>query len=216
LRALFSNTTGSRNIAVGAAAGEFLVSGDDNIYLNNLGGSPDESRTMRLGQIQTRTFIAGLVGINGQQVLIDTATGQLGTLRSSARYKSDIRPMGAHSRGLLQLHPVTFRYTQDPQRERQYGLIAEEVAKVYPELVTRNAAGEIEAVRYHELVPMLLNEVQRQQRQAFSLEAQNAGLQAAEKQLQDENAAATVRLQRLEAAAAGRQTLASASITAGK
>ena len=113
-----------------------------------------------------QTFISGIVGVPviGSAVLI-SSTGQVGIQGSSARYKHDIQPMGAHSRGLLQLRPVIFRYKHDAQGERQYGLIAEEVAKVYPELVTRGATGDVEAVRYHEVIPMLLNEVQHQQRQ---------------------------------------------------
>ena len=75
--------------------------------------------------------------------------------------------MGARSEGLLKLRPVTFVYKQDGQGVRQYGLIAEEVAAVYPELVTHTATGEVHAVRYQELIPLLLNEVQRQQ-QAWS------------------------------------------------
>src|SRR5262249_17733439 len=135
--------------------------------------------------------------------------GQLGTLSSSARYKRDIQPMGAHSHKLLQLRPVIFRYTQDAQGERQYGLIAEDVAKVYPELVIRNAQGQVEAIRYQELTPMLLNALQRQQqmlgaqaRQQTELKAQNARLQATVEQLQQ-------RLERLEAAAARAGALAS-------
>src|SRR5262249_45232054 len=149
------------------------------------------------------TFIAGVAGVtvsNSAPVLINTSTGQLGTMASSIRYKRDIQPMGAHSHKLLQLRSVIFRYTQDAQGELQYGLIAEEVAKVYPELVTRNAQGEVETVRYHELIPMLLNEVQHQQRQLADLQAQNARLQ---QQLQErdaaqqaQNAALTARLER--------------------
>src|SRR5215471_3178782 len=121
------------------------------------------------------TFIAGIAGVtvaNSAPVLINTSTGQLGTVVSSQRYKRDIQPMGTHSQKLLQLRPVIFRYTQDTQGERQYGLIVEEVAKVYPELVTRNAQGQVEAIRYQELTPMLLNEVQRQQREIAGLKAQ--------------------------------------------
>ena len=105
---------------------------------------------MRLGGSQTSTFVAGIAGVtvsNSGPVLINTSTGQLGTLSSSIRYKRDIQPMGAQSHGLFQLRPVIFRYTQDAQGERQYGLIAEEVAKVYPKLVTRNAQGQVEAIR---------------------------------------------------------------------
>jgi hypothetical protein len=115
---------------------------------------------MRLGQDQIRTFIAGVTGVpvNGSAVLI-TSSGQLGIQASSARYKRDIAPLGTHSQGLYQLRPVIFRYTQDAEGARQYGLIAEEVAIVYPELVTRNAHGEVEAIRYQELTPLLLNEL---------------------------------------------------------
>jgi small-conductance mechanosensitive channel len=114
--------------------------------------------------------------------------------------------MSAHSLGLLQLRPVVFRYKQDPQGERQYGLIAEQVAKVYPELVARNAAGAVETVRYQELIPMLLNQAQQQQRQLAALKAQYARLQ---EQLQEQDAALAARLERLEAAAARTATLAS-------
>jgi len=154
---------------------------------------------------------------NGAPVLIDTSTGQLGTLVSSLRYKRDIQPMGARSQGLYDLRPVVFRYTQDAQGERQYGLIAEDVANVYPELVTRNAQGQVEAIRYQELTPMLLNELQHQQRQQTELKAQNEHLQATVAKLQKrevaqqaqnaaqqaEMAALAARLERLEAAAAG-------------
>src|SRR5262249_62062200 len=140
-------------------------SGDSNIYLGNTGATT-ESNTMRLGQpsAQTRTFIAGIAGvpISGATVTINNA-GQLGIVASSARYKRDIQDMAAGSQGLYRLRPVIFRYKQDPQGQRQYGLIAEEVAKVYPELVTKGADGKVESVQYHELAPMLLNEMQRQQ-----------------------------------------------------
>src|SRR5262249_27321310 len=116
-----------------------------------------------------------------------------------------------------------FRYTQDPQGERQYGLIAEDVAKVYPELVTRNAQGQVEAIRYQELAPMLLNEVQHQQqalssqakqlgaqgREIAVLKAQNARLQATVAQQQEWETALAARLERLEAAAVRAGALAS-------
>jgi hypothetical protein len=73
---------------------------------------------------------------------------------------------------------VTFRYKQDPQGERQYGLIAEQVAKVYPELVVRDIKGEVESVQYEELIPLMLNEMQRQQAVLAELTAQNEALQA--------------------------------------
>jgi hypothetical protein len=84
-------------------------------------------------------------------------------LASAERYKTAIAPMGRRSEKLLQLRPVTFHLKAEPRGALQYGLIAEEVAKVYPELVTRDETGEIDGVRYDELAPLLLNEVRRQQ-----------------------------------------------------
>jgi hypothetical protein len=89
--------------------------------------------------------------------------------------------MGARSRALFQLRPVTFRYKQDPEGMRQYGLIAEEVAKLYPELVTRGSGGAIESVQYDEMVPMLLNELLRQEQELRGVITQNAALERAHK-----------------------------------
>jgi hypothetical protein len=164
-------SAGNRNIAVGQGAGFALTSGNKNIYLGHPGES-SESRTMRLGSAQTRAFIAGVAGtgVTGTNVVID-GNGQLGVVLSSARYKRDIEPLGARSAGVRQLRPVTFVYTNDRQGARQYGLIAEEVAAVYPELVTRTATGEVQAVRYQELIPLLLAELQRQQQELEALRA---------------------------------------------
>jgi hypothetical protein len=84
-------------------------------------------------------------------------------LASSGRYKRDIQDMGERTQGLLKLRPVTFRYKQDQEAALQYGLIAVEVAKVYPDLVVRRANGEVESVQYHQIISMLLNEVQHRQ-----------------------------------------------------
>ena len=116
--------------------------------------------------------------------------GQLGILASSARYRRDIRDMGDGSERLLDLRPVTFRYKQDASGERQYGLVAEEVAKVYPELVVRSGTGEVQSVKYEELIPMLLNEVQHQRKELSALSEMRA-----------QNAALAARLARLEEAA---------------
>jgi len=94
---------------------------------------------------------------------VDTGTGQIGIAPSSARFKQDIAPIGTRSEGVLALRPVSFAYRNDAERVTHYGLIAEEVARVYPELVARTATGDVQAVRYLELIPMLLNELQRQQ-----------------------------------------------------
>jgi trimeric autotransporter adhesin len=101
--------------------------------------------------------------VTGNTVYV-SSKGQLGVVVSSERYKSDFADMGARSAKLRQLRPVTFHLKTDPKGAVQYGLIAGEVAKVYPELVIPGAGGRIDGARYDELAPILLNEV-KQQRQ---------------------------------------------------
>jgi len=178
--------SGSRNIALGPFAGGGLRSGDDNIYVGGLVNS-DESDTIRIGTSQTRTFVAGIRGVttanlNAVPVVIDSQ-GQLGTVSSSRRYKDDIADMGDASSLLMRLRPVTFHYRSDRNpsgRTLQYGLVAEEVADVAPGLVARSGDGEIETVYYQFLPPMLLNELQKQQR---VLEAQQARLAQLEREI---------------------------------
>jgi hypothetical protein len=164
------HTTGSGNIAVGGTAGQNLTTGDNNIDIGNLGVA-SEAGIIRIGTggTHTKTFIAGISGVTtglaAVPVLID-ANGQLGTASSSRRYKFDINSLDASTDGLMRLRPVTFRYlAQGDNAPLQYGLIAEEVAEVYPEMVTRNKDGEVETVMYQFLAPMLLNEVQKEHRQ---------------------------------------------------
>jgi hypothetical protein len=202
-------TAVASNLALGYGAGSNLTGGSSNIYVGSPGPGvlSAESTTMRLGQSQTRAFIAGIYNtslIGGLKPVYINSAGQLGTVVSSARYKRNIQPMGSQSEKLQQLRPVTFRYKHDPQGEQQYGLIAEEVAKVYPELVIKGADGKVESVQYHALIPMLLNEVQHQQQELAELKAQNERLQAA---LIQQNAAVAVRLEQLEAGAARAATL---------
>ena len=130
----------------------------------------------------------GAATVSGPAVLVDTTTGQLGVASSSRRFKEDIQDMGEASSGLLRLRPVTFRYKQpfaDGSKPIEYGLVAEEVAEVYPDLVARTADGQIETVKYQVLDSMLLNEVQKQSQQIQiqselirSLEARLAALEA--------------------------------------
>jgi hypothetical protein len=168
------NSTGTKNIGIGYLAGTTLSSGNNNIYIGNQGNGV-ESQTIRVGTGQAQTFIAGIATTNvgGAAVEIDTTTGQLGIKNSSVRYKRDITPMGASSEKVLVLRPVTFAYKDDARGVTQYGLIAEEVevAAVYPELVTRAATGEVQTVRYQELIPMLLIELQRQRQELAELRA---------------------------------------------
>ncbi len=179
--ALYSNTTGSNNIAVGQFAGYFPTTGSNNIEIGNRGVAADNA-VIRIGTQETQrtTYLAGVVGVNvigGVPVMV-TATGQLGVVSSSRRYKEDIRSMGDTSDRLLKLRPVTFRYKQpneSGQKPEQYGLIAEEVAKVMPELVIYNEKGRPETVAYQTLTPLLLNELQREHGQ---LSTQGAELKA--------------------------------------
>ena len=152
--------------------------------------------------------MAGIFGkpVSGSAVFV-TSTGQLGTQLSSARYKRDIHSLGAQSQKLHQLRPVSFRYKQDPQGVQQYGLVAEEVAKVYPELVLTGEKGEIEGVQYQGLIPLVVNEVQHQQRVLDKQSQELAAVKAQNATLAAQNATLAARLERLEAAA-GRATLA--------
>jgi polyhydroxyalkanoate synthesis regulator phasin len=197
-RALFNNTTGVDNFGFGALAGNNLTTGNHNIDIANQGVAA-EGNTIRIGSgAQTRAFIGGIRGVttgaaDAVAVVIDS-NGQLGTASSSRRYKFDIASMGEATDGLMRLRPVTFRYLAHGENAPlQYGLIAEEVAEVYPELVTRNKDGEVETVMYQFLAPMLLNEVQKQQKTIdgliTTLSQRTADLQAETNTVNAENAA---------------------------
>lgn len=186
------NSTGSNNVGIGYQAGYFVSTGNNNIHIGSQGFSSD-SAIIRIGTpgTQTKFFAAGVAGANvsGAAVLVDTSTGQLGVASSSRRFKDDIHDMGDASRGLMRLRPVTFRYKQpfaDGSKPMQYGLIAEEVSEVFPDLVAHSADGRIETVKYQVLDSMLLNEVQRQQ----------AEISAQKEQIRD----LRERLEKLEAA----------------
>ena len=164
-QALFFNTTGSKNIAVGFQAGINLTTGSENIDIGNEGAAGD-NKMIKIGTegTQKKAFIAGIfnnTAVSGLQVVINSS-GELGVVSSSERFKTAIAPMGSNTEKLHQLRPVTFHYKADAQGMARYGLIAEEVAKVYPELVVRDEKGRIDGVRYDELAPMLLNELQKE------------------------------------------------------
>jgi hypothetical protein len=173
--ALYSNTTGSNNIALGTSAGGALTTGDLNIDIANEGVA-GESNTIRIGTRgdQTRTFIAGISGapVAGAAVKVN-ANGQLGVPPSSERFKAEIKPMDKASEAILALKPVTFRYKKevDPTGIPQFGLLAEQVAKVNPALVDRDGKGEIYTVRYEAVNAMLLNEFLKEHRTVQELEA---------------------------------------------
>jgi Chaperone of endosialidase len=174
-QALLYNTSGINNIAIGtAAATNVSGGGSNNIDIGSYGVAGD-SGTIRIGDsvgafVQTSFFAAGIYGVapGGVGVVINSS-GQLGAPSSSRRYKEDIQDMSEGSRGLMDLRPVTFRYkkaAEDGSKPLQYGLIAEEVAEVYPELVVYNKDGLPDAVQYQVLPAMLLNEVQKQYQHA--------------------------------------------------
>jgi hypothetical protein len=199
-------TGGSYNTFLGDSAG-INGGGSSNIYVMNAGAAGGENNTIRIGTQgigngqQDNAYMAGIWNVpvpNGVPVLIDS-TGHLGTVPSSRRYKDDIQDMAQTSSGLLQLRPVTFRYKgsqSDEFNAIDYGLIAEEVAAVYPNLVARGTNGQIETVLYHKLTPMLLNELQRQDseihRQAETIQRQ-----------QEENRSLEDRVAALEALLSG-------------
>ena len=176
---------------MGASAGA-NITGNWNIDIENEGGS-GESNTIRIGEPakpvgpntmveQLRTFIAGIRGVttgnaNAVPVVIDS-DGQPGTVSSSRRFKDEIKPMNKASETILALKPVTFHYKTDKTGTPQFGLIAEEVAKVNPDLVVRDEKGEIYTVRYEAVNAMLLNEFLKEHRTVQELKS-NATTQEA-------------------------------------
>jgi hypothetical protein len=203
------STIGSSNISIGYKAGFNEATGSNNIAIGAEGASGDVG-AIYLGTqgTQTATYIAGIYGetaTSGSPVYV-TSTGQLGTLTSSARYKVDIESMGDDSRVLMDLRPVRFRYKPeiDPTGAEQFGLVAEEVAEQAPGLVLYDAQGRPDSVQYNLVNAMLLNEVQRLDRENADLRAQldqkEADLRAQLARQQTEAARATEALAtRLEA-----------------
>jgi hypothetical protein len=197
--ALFLNTTGTFNIALGVGAGRNLTTGSHNIDIGNV-GIAGESDTIRIGNAnQTNTYITGISGATvagGVTVIVD-AQGHLGTMISSERFKVQIKGMDKASEAIFALKPVTFRYKHklDPEGIPQFGLVAEEVEKVNPDLIARDEQGKPYSVRYDAVNAMLLNEflkehriVQEQgaiiARQQKQIDALTAGLQRVSAQVE--------------------------------
>jgi hypothetical protein len=206
--ALYSNQTGSRNTASGyyalrgningsgnTALGHFAgvnTTGSHNILINNTGASA-ESNVLRIGagtgagsSELDKAFIQGIFGRivandTATGVLIDSA-GQLGTISSSRALKQDVQDLGPLAGRLLELRPVAFRFKQhvasDPATPLQFGLIAEEVAEVFPELVVYDEAGKPQTVKYHLLSSLLLGELQKQHRELEGLRTRLAALES--------------------------------------
>jgi endosialidase-like protein len=180
--ALENVTNGDANIALGYTSGYALTTGGNNIDIGNPGVA-EEASTIRLGNSShVRTFIAGISGsvVTGALIQVN-ATGQLGTAPSSARFKEKIKPMDKTSEALFALAPVTFRYKKevDSAGKGQFGLVAEDVEKVNPDLVVHDKEGKPYSVRYDQVNAMLLNEflkahckMEEQQKQIDSLTTQ--------------------------------------------
>jgi hypothetical protein len=223
VEALFSNTTGNsntaigvvallnnngdNNIAVGKSAGANLTTGDNNIDIGNPGATAESGR-IRIGTrgTHTATFIAGISGVavTGSQVIV-SSNGKLGVTASSERFKDGIKPMGKASEAILALKPVTFRYNHelDPDGIPQFGLVAEQVEKVNPDLVARDEQGNPYTVRYEAVNAMLLNEFLKAHRKVEKLEAtvvqQQKDFQATAMQQQQQIEALTAGLQKVSA-----------------
>ncbi len=169
-----ANTTGNGNIALGDSAGENLTTGSGNIDIGNAGAA-GEANTIRIGfaRAQSATYIAGIFGatVTGAGVFVDSA-GHLGTVQSSERFKESIKSMDELSEAVLALKPVTFRYKHelDPNGIPQFGLIAEQVEKVSPDLVVRGEDGKVMTVRYEAVNAMLLNEFLKEHQKVEKLE----------------------------------------------
>jgi Chaperone of endosialidase len=184
---------GTNNIALGYFAG--MQVGNNNIDVGNA-GSTLENNTIRIGSSQSQTYIAGISGVtispSGAPVYVN-ANGQLGTVNSSRRFKEAIQDMTGLSDVIFSLRPVAFHYLPelDPLRTPQYGLIAEEVEQVAPELVLRDAKGSVLSVRYEQINAMLLNEFLKEHK---TVEAQTTEIQSQSAEIQDLKA----RLNKLE------------------
>lgn len=163
VQALQHLTSASDNIAIGYSAGDNLFTGTNNIYLKTPAGDPSESDTIRIGKNATSCFVSGINGstsASGVPVLVNS-DGQLGTITSSEKYKKNIKDIQGSS-DLIKIRPVEFEYNEkiDPLGIKQYGFLAEEVAKISPDLVVFNEQGDPETIRYHLFMPLLVSAYQ--------------------------------------------------------
>jgi len=192
--ALLGNVTGSNNIGIGSGAGGAITTGSNNICIGNPGAlTPTNSIRIGVQGTQTATFIAGISGITsaGGVAVFVNPSGQLGTITSSQRFKQDIANMDDASDVLHSLRPVRFCYKADidPKGTPQFGLIAEEVDKVAPELVARDDKGEVYTVRYEAVNAMMLNEFLKEHRrvdgQAKMIEQQARTIAEQQRQIRE-------------------------------
>ena len=197
--ALSNNTTGSNNVALGSGAGASATTGSNNVYVGaGMQGVAGESDACYVKSI------FGQPSATGIPVLINS-NNKLGTTMSSKRFKKEIRPMDKASDSLLALKPVTFRYKEeiDPTGTTQFGLVAEQVEKVHPDLVVRDAERKPYSVRYDQVNAMLLNEClkahSKMEEQEATIDHLKQELQATAAHQQKQIKALTAGLQKLSA-----------------
>jgi hypothetical protein len=198
-RSALTNSTASRNTSLVTFAGSALTSGANNIDIGvDVIGAAGESNSIRIGANLPETsgasacHIGGIFNQSGDPASMTAvgidASGKLATVLSSRRFKHDIKPMDKASEAILALKPVTFHYKSDAKNTPCFGLIAEEVAGVNPDLVVRNKDGEIWSVRYDQVNAMLLNEFLKARRQIDAqqkqIDALTVGLQKVSAQLE--------------------------------
>jgi hypothetical protein len=205
---------------LGSTAGINLTTGSNNIEIGNVGGV-GESSHIRIGTVGTQkaAFIAGIhgVAVTGQPVVVNTI-GQLGVTSSSARFKEAIKPMDKASEAILALKPVTFRYKKelDPDGVPQFGLVAEEVEKVNPDLVAREADGKVYTVRYEAVNAMLLNEFLKEHQKVEEQQSTISELKATMAEQQNAFASKFAQQQRQIEALSARLQKVSAAIELNK
>ncbi len=200
--ALLSNIDGSHNIAIGQAALSNNTSGSNNIAVGEFAGLAvtTSNNVIAIGvqgqDISDSCFIGNIFNAmapSGSAVFID-ANNRLGTNTSSKRFKEEIKSMDKASDAIFALRPVTFRYKKDidPAGKSQFGLVAEEVEKVNPDLVVRDKEGKPYSVRYEQVNAMLLNEFLKEHRAVTELKStvaeQRKGMEAMAAQLKEQAA----------------------------
>jgi uncharacterized coiled-coil protein SlyX len=215
--ALENNTTGGNNTAIGYLAGQNLTNGSNNIDIGaNVLGNASEANTIRIGKqgTQRSTFIAGIypTAVSGTAIVVNS-NGKLGVAASSARFKEQIKPMDNVSEAILSLKPVTFRYRKevDPDATLQFGLVAEDVDKIHPELVVHDQQANPYTVRYDAVNAMLLNEFLKEHRNVTQQQSTIAELKATVAKQQDDFAAKIAQQQKqIETLTAGLQKVSAA------
>ena len=196
-QALNNNTTGSGNIALGAFSGNAITTADQVICIGAGLAGANENNSCFIGEI------FGVTSSNGTPVFINS-NHKLGTSTSSKRFKEDIKPMDNASERLFSLKPVTFRYKEDidPDRKAQFGLVAEDVEKINPDLVVRDKEEKPYSVRYDQVNAMLLNEFLKEHR---TIQEQMAIIARLKSSIENQDATNARQQKQIEALTSGLQ-----------